>query len=117
MRRYLDRFQFRGSWRDLKHFFGTRQPHQLAFFGLAIALTAATLGAFAIDSHFEPAYHRDITYVEQWPLSRSDKEIIAQQRIDYVVKARRLAAEKRERDANRAGFQKMENALDAWGVR
>ena len=117
MRKYLSRFQFRGSWADLRHFFGTRQPHQLAFFCLAIAATAVTLGAFAIDSHFEPEYHHDIVYVDQWPLTRTDKEIIAQQKIDFVVKSRRLAAEKRERDANRASFQKVQNALDAWDLR
>ena len=117
MRRYLSRFQFRRSWADLRLYLGTRQPHQLGFFCLAIAATAATLGAFVIDSHFEPTYHRDITYVQQWRADRTDAQIVAQQKIDGPIEARRRAAEKRELDANRAGFQKMQNALDAWHIK
>ena len=117
MRKYLGRFQFRGAWGDLRYFFGQRQPHQIGFFCLAIGSAAAILGAFVIDSRFEPEYHRDIVYVEQWPASRTDAQIIAQQKIDAPIKARRLAAEKREADKRRESFRKVQDALDRWDLR
>lgn len=117
MRRYLDRFQFRGAWADLRYFLSRRQPYQVGFLCLAVALTVATLGAFAIDSRFEPDYHRDIVYVQQWPLTRSDAQIIAQQKIDYVIKARRLEAEQRELARRQAGFKKIQDKLDQWNLK
>lgn len=115
--RYFDRFQPRSAWADLRYFLQRREPYQLWFFALSIALTVTTIAAFVIDSRFEPEYHRDIVYVQQWPLSRTDKQIIADQKVDYVIKARRLAAEKRAREANQAGFQKIQDKLDAWGIK
>ncbi len=99
------RFQPEGALADLRYFFGRRQPHQIAFFALALVLTLGAIVAVAWDSRVAPVYHRDIVYVEQWPLSRTDKEIIAQQKVDYVIKARRLEAEKRAREANKAKFR------------
>lgn len=99
------RFQPEGALADLRYFFGRRQPHQIAFFALALVVTLGAIAAVAMDSRFTPAYHRDIVYVEQWPLSRTDKQIMAQQKVDYVIKARRLEAEKRQREANQAKFR------------
>lgn len=115
--RYLDRFQPRSAWADLRYFVAHRQPHQLGFFCLSIALTVLTIAAFVVDSRFEPEYHRDIVYVEQWKLTRTDAEIIAQQKIDAVIKTRRLEAEARERAKNQAGFKKIQDKLDAWDLK
>ncbi len=111
--RYFDRIQPRGAWADLRHFFWHQQPYRWVFLILSVMLTVLTLAAFWIDSRFEPEYHRDIVYVEQWPLNRTDKEIIAQQKVDAVIKTRRLAAEKRLQDERRAEFQRIKDKMDA----
>ena len=115
--RYFDRFQFRGAWHDLRYFVRARQPHQLGFMVLALVLTVVTIAAFVVDSRFEPEYHPEIVYVQQWPLTRTDAQIIAQQKVDYVIKARRLEAEKRTADARAASFKKVEDKLDQWGLK
>ena len=114
---WLGRFQFRAAWADLRYFVGRREPHQVYIFMASIALTALTIGAFAIDSRFEPEYHPSIVYVQQWPLTRTDAEIIAQQKVDYIAKARRLEQEKREADARAASFRKVQDALDKYDLK
>lgn len=114
--RYFDRFQPRSAWADLRYFMWHQQPYRWVFLLASLLLTGLTLMAFWADSRFEPEYHRDIVYVEQWPLSRTDKQIIAQQKVDEVIKQRRLAAENREREAKRAEFQRVKDKLDALGL-
>lgn len=111
--RYFDRIQPRGAWGDLRYFFWHQQPYRWVFLILSVMVTVGTLAAFWVDSRFEPEYHRSIVYVEQWPLTRTDKEIIAQQKVDAVIKARRQAAEERELAARRAAFQRMKDKMDA----
>lgn len=110
------RFQPEGALADLRYFIGRRQPHQFVFFALALALTLVAIVAVAHDSKFTPEYHRDIVYVEQWPLTRTDKEIIAQQKVDALVKSRRLEAEDRERKANQAKFKAIDDKLKRFGI-
>jgi hypothetical protein len=114
---WIGRFQFRGALADLRYFLRHREPHQVYIAMGAVALTALTIAAFVVDSRFEPDYHPDIVYVQQWPLSRTDAQIIAQQKIDYVIKARRLEAEKRAAAQRQAGFQHIQNAMDAWDLK
>ena len=112
--RYFDRFQPRSAWADLRYFMWHQQPYRWVFLLASLLLTGITLMAFWADSRFEPEYHRDIVYVEQWPLSRTDKQIIAQQKVDEVVKQRRLAAEKREADKQRQFFEGVKKKADPW---
>lgn len=112
--RYFDRFQPRGAWADLKHFMWSDQPYRWVFLILSIMVTVGTIAAFWVDSRFEPEYHRDIVYVQQWPLTRTDKEIIAQQKVDQVIKERRLAAEKRELELRQTYFRSLKSKADPW---
>lgn len=112
--RYFDRFQPRGAWADLKYFLWHQQPYRWVFLILSIMLTVLALAAFWVDSEFEPEYRREIVYVEQWPLTRTDKEIIAKQKIDQVIKERRLAAEKRELEERQRYFQAIKKKADPW---
>lgn len=110
----LHRIQPAGAWADLRYFFGRRRPHQWGFAALAVTLTGVTLWAFWHDSRFTPVYHRDIVYVQQWRLDRTDAEIAAQQRIDAPKEAARKAEEARRLEENRRFFEKMKKKTDGW---
>ena len=110
----LDRIQPTGAWADLRYFFGRRQPHQWGFMALSVTVTLVTIWAFWHDSQFKKPYHRDIIYVQQWRLDRTDAQIIAQQRIDGPKEAARKAAEARRQEENRRFFQKVKDKTDGW---
>lgn len=116
MRKALQRFQPAGAWADLRYFLKHRQPHQIVFFTLAVALTVLALLAFVHDSHFVPEYHRDIVYVKQWRLDRTNAEIIAQQKIDGIEQTRRVGEEKRRQEANHQALKKIDDGLRRWGI-
>jgi hypothetical protein len=112
--RYFERIQPRGAWADLKHYLWADQPYRWVFLILSIMLTVLALAAFWVDSEFEPEYRREIVYVEQWPLTRTDKEIIAKQKVDEVIKQRRLQAEQRELEKRQRYFQQLKQKADPW---
>jgi hypothetical protein len=104
------------AYRDLRLFLTQRHPHQLLFAFLAVALTALIVAGFYHDASIEQPYKRTIIYVEQWPLDRSEAEILAQQKIDMKKKAKKLAEIEAARKKRQAEFQRIDNALDAWGL-
>ena len=71
------KFQPSGALGDLRYFLAHRQPHQFVFMALAVALTIAAVALVAYDSKVVKEYHRDIVYVQQWPLTRTDAQIVA----------------------------------------
>src|SRR3546814_4766162 len=81
------------AYRDLRLFLGQRHPHQLLFGFLAIAVTGLIVAGFFHDSHIPTPYKRNIIYVEQWRADRSEAEILAQQKIDMKIKAKRMRSE------------------------
>ena len=103
------------AFRDLRFFLNQRQPYELWFLVLAVTITSVLIWAFAHDSYFEKEYKPNIIYVEQWPADRTDVQIRAQQKIDYVKKKERLAEEKAAQDQRRAEFKKVDDALTKWG--
>lgn len=101
--------------RDLRAFLAQREPHQLIFAFLSFFVTAMLILGFYVDSRVEKVWKRDIQYVESWPLSRSDAEIVAQQRIDLAKRRERekvLEARKQERMRQ---FQKVDRQLESLG--
>jgi hypothetical protein len=117
MRRYLNRlFGWRAAYADLRRFLGNRQPHQYGFFALSLTLVGLTIWAFTRDSHFVPDYHPDIIYVQSWPNSRTDAEIIAQQRIDQVKKEAADAELAKRQAENQAALKRIDNKLRSWGI-
>ena len=116
MRKTLQRFQPSGAWDDLRYFLRHRQPHQWVFFTLAVGLTVLALLAFVHDSNFKPPYKRDIVYVKQWRLDRTDAEIIAQQKIDGIEQTRRIGEQKRREEANRQALKRIDDGLKRWGI-
>ncbi|HWL47057.1 MAG TPA: hypothetical protein VNQ31_05005 [Sphingomonadaceae bacterium] len=90
-------------WQDVRAFVAQRQRHELVFGVLSVAITAAIVFAFYVDSRVKPPPPEPV-FVQSWPESRSDAEIIAQQKIDQ---ARRDAkAAKRQ-----AAFQRLADRL------
>ena len=104
------------AYRDLRVFLASRERYELGFLFAAMLVTSFFIYAFAKDSYFEPAYKPNIIYVEQWPATRTDAEIRAQQKIDAVTKAKRLAEQKAREDEVRAGFKKMDDRMTSWGL-
>ena len=101
---------------DLRLFLATRQRHQLLIAMLSVAIPGLIVAGFYHDAQVEPP-KPEMYFIPSWPATRSDAEIIAQQKIDAVIKARRLEAEARERAQNQAAFKKIQDRLDAWGVK
>lgn len=101
--------------RDLRFFLSQRKPHQLVFMLLAMAVTLVILWMFVKDSHIEAPYKRNIIYVESWPITRTDEQIRAQQKIDQAKK--HIAEEELEkrRKQKQAEFKKVDDWLTSHG--
>ncbi|WP_010161655.1 hypothetical protein [Sphingomonas sp. PAMC 26617] len=113
----LQYFSPRQAWRDVRSFVTTRRPHQLGFMGVALALTYVMIMGVIYESRIPPKpYHRDIIYVQNWRLDRTNAQIIAQQKIDSVEKAKQDAELERLKAERRAQFKKVNDGLKAWGI-
>jgi hypothetical protein len=104
------------AFRDLREFISHRQRHELVFLVISIGITGSVIAAFVHDSKFETPYKREVVYVQNWRLDRTDEEIRAQQIIDQIKKEQRQAEFKRKQDARRAEFQRLDDKLDKWGL-
>jgi hypothetical protein len=103
------------AYRDLRLFLATRERYEFGFLALALCITGFLIYAFWRDSNVPQEYRRDIVYVQQWPASRTDAEIRAQQAIDAPIKAKAIADEKAAREAKQAEFKKVDDQLTRWG--
>ena len=101
---------------DLRSYLAGRPPYEIVFLMLAIVITAIFIYLFARNDYTPPTYKPNIIYVEQWPLSRTDAEIRAAQKIDQKVKAKRLAEQKAAEDKQKAEFKKLDDTLSRWGL-
>jgi len=101
--------------RDLRFFLAQRKQHELWFMMLAMAVTLVILWMFVKDSHIESPYKRNIIYAESWPLTRTDEQIRAQQKIDQAKK--HIAEEdlEKRRKAKQAEFKKVDDWLTNHG--
>ncbi|WP_343527407.1 hypothetical protein [Sphingomonas sp.] len=113
---FFGRFSPVRAIRDLRIFLSHRHPYELVFLMIAIGITGFFIYAFARDDYVPVPYKPDIVYVEQWPADRTDVQIRAQQKIDYVKKKERLAEEKAAKDQRQAEFKKVDDALTKWGL-
>lgn len=113
--RYLARFSPVRAIRDLRVFLAHRRPYELWFMTLAICLTGLVLFAFVKDSTIMPVYRPEIVYVQQWPLTRTDAEIRAQQTIDQAAKEKRMAALEKRRAERQASFKRIDDKLESYG--
>jgi hypothetical protein len=101
---------------DLRRFLASRQKHELVFAFLSVFVTLTIIVGFYLDSgDLKKPWQRDITYVESWPLNRTDAEIVAAQKADMKNRAIREAAEKKRQEENRQSLKKIDDALTRWG--
>jgi len=82
---------------------GNRRDHIIGG-SLAILITIIILILFFVDSKINTAPRRTIQYVDSWPASRTDAEIIAEQKKDRTEAEAR--AKKRQDE-----FKKLEKTL------
>ena len=102
---------------DLRRFLAQREKYELGFFALSIAITGIVLFAFLRDTNdIKAPYRPTIIYVQQWPLSRTDAQIRAQQKIDQYDKDKRLAEEKAQRAQLQAQYKRLDDKLKAMGL-
>lgn len=92
---------------DFKTFWGTHRRHQLGFAALAVGATFVVLlgfwSSFTAEIEYKPP---EVTYVEQWPASRTDAEVRARLAKDAPIEqaakdAATAAAEKRRQEFKR----------------
>jgi hypothetical protein len=106
----------RRAVRDLRTYLSRRKPYELWFLGLALVITVAIWLGLLHDSQFEKPYKPNIIYVESWPITRSDKEIIDQQLIDQKKKHAQQAELEKKQKAREAEFKKIDDGLKKWGL-
>ena len=102
--------------RDLRFFLSQRQPFELGMLALSIMITTVFIAGFVHDSHFEKPYQRNIIYVEQWPVTRSNAEIVAQQKVDLVERAKEKAEFERQQKDLQAQYKRLDDKLKAMGL-
>ncbi len=99
----------RALWADLRAFAAERPPHKWFAIALAIVMPIAIVVVLTIDGRTNIDPGPQIIYVESWNASRTDAEIIAQQKIDQA----KLEAAKKERQRQ---WQKVEKDLERLGI-
>jgi len=112
---FLRFFSPSAAYRDLRLFLATRRQHELWFLMLALATTVIIIFAFFKDANFKKPYERNIIYVEQWPITRTDEQIKAQQKIDQAKKHIQQAELQKQREAKQAEFKRVDDKLESWG--
>jgi len=105
------------AYRDLRTFLATRRRHELWFMALSLAITLLVLFVFFKDTStgMDKPYERNIIYVEQWPITRTDEQIKAQQKIDQAKKHIQQAELEKRRKAKQAEFKRLDDKLESWG--
>ena len=100
---------------DLRFFLALRKPHELWFLVAAMILTLAVILALDHDATERREYKPNIIYVEQWPASRTDAEIVAQQKIDGPKEKALQADFERRKAANAAAFKRLDDSMTRAG--
>lgn len=99
----------RAAFADLRAFIRHRSREHWIGASLAVLTTIIIVIIFFVDSQVNTAPPARIIYVEQWSESRTDEEIIRQQRIDQ---AKKDEAERQHRER----LQRLDRKLDELGI-
>ncbi len=115
--RYFARFNPLTALRDLRLFLHQREKHELWFGALALVLTTLLLAGFMVDSRVEqPPKLPEVIFVKSWPLSRTDQEIIAQQKLDMIENEKQAAAFRKAQLERQRQFQRVDDGLKSVGL-
>ena len=94
---------------DLRGLFAVNRRHKLLFGAMAIGMTSLIITGFILESRSGVLPGRSTIYAADWSESRTDAEIIKQQKIDQ----KEVDAWKANR---RRQFQKVDDAMTRWGL-
>ena len=86
----------RALWSDLRSFLRQRSRYQTIGAVFAVAMPVIILVLFYYDTKTNIMPRERIVYVENWPSTRTDAEIIAQQKIDQERRDKALAERQRQ---------------------
>ncbi|HWI85295.1 MAG TPA: hypothetical protein VNT42_03075 [Sphingomonas sp.] len=88
---------------------GSTRRYKLVFGAAAIGITSLIVTGFVIESRWGIMPEGpEVTYASDWPATRTDAEIKAQQRVD-AIERRKFADERRRQ------FKKLDDALTRHG--
>jgi hypothetical protein len=104
------------AYQDLRLFLRQRRKHEIVFLALSLAITYFIIFYMIQDSRIVRDTRPVIIYVQQWPASRTDAEIIAQQKIDVVEQIKREEAEKKRQAENQAAWKRIDDGLKKYGI-
>lgn len=116
VRQFFTRFAPLAAIRDLRALLHQQKPHHVVFLVVSIMLVTVVLLGFTIDSHVERPYKRDIVYFQNWRADRTDAEIRAGQMRDFALKTRTDAAREKFEADRKAGFKRLDDKLEKWGI-
>jgi len=92
---------------DLWAYLIERRPHKWPLLGVSMALTGLIIWAFIVDANTNTMPRQNkITYFQSWDSTRSDAQIILQQKIDLAE--RELALRKKQTE--------MQKVADMFGI-
>lgn len=96
-------------WKDLRYFLRGDRRYKLLFGAITVAIVSTWITIFIIESWWGVLPEgQQIVYAEDFKASRTDAEIIAQQKIDQAVRDKAMAEK-------RAAFQRLDKKLDRYG--
>ncbi|MDT9599517.1 hypothetical protein [Sphingosinicella rhizophila] len=99
----------RALWADLRAFAAERSRHQWIAALLAITIPVGIVTVFQIDARTNIQPRAQIYYVDSWSATRTDAEIIAEQKADQI--RREKAMKERQRQ-----WQKVDQDLKRLGI-
>jgi hypothetical protein len=102
--------------RDLRGYLATRKRHELWFMILSLVITFVVIVAFVKDSNVPVPYKKNIVYVDSWPITRTEAEIRAKQKVDEAKRRQEEAALEVRRKARQAEFKKYDDWLKKHGI-
>jgi hypothetical protein len=98
----------RAAWADLRAFLATRERYHWVFAAISLAIPGFFIFEFWLVSGKSAAYRPpEVTYVKQWPKTRTDAEIKTQQAKDAPAEE----AERKQQAADDAAYRKKRAAL------
>lgn len=105
------RFSPREAWADLRDYFATRERYHWVFMGLALLITTIFIVEFIFWE--TPIIYRPppVVFVKQWPKSRTDAEIKAQQAKDAPAERAQRKAEADYEAERQRQFKALQKAL------
>jgi hypothetical protein len=96
-------------WKDLQAFWRDRPRHQYVAAFFAVLIPIGIVSAFFLDTRTNIVPRETLQFIDSWPASRTDAEIVAKQKADAIA----LQARRRERQRQ---FQRLDANLNRMGI-